>query len=262
LVEHGLQTHPRYLLQISDCHLMPDPAEPFRGLDTDATLRAVVADALAQGIEFDHLLLSGDLVHHGGADAYRRLLDILSPLPGERHWIPGNHDEHAAMREAAELPLGRERVVCGDWRLLLLDSTDRPDGCGGGSLGEAELAWLRRELTESAEHPLLVVLHHNPVATGSRWQDRIMLGNAAEFSRIVSASPQVRAVLCGHVHQHQQLRLGDIPLWSAPASSIQFKPGQDDFTLEDDPVESRPGYCIYRLDADGGIGVQVRRVAL
>ncbi|WP_188749287.1 phosphodiesterase [Marinobacterium zhoushanense] len=255
-----LQTRSRYLLQISDCHLMPEPEQRFRGLNTDSTLQAVVADALAQGIEFDQLLLSGDLVHHGGADAYRRLLDMVAPLSGERHWIPGNHDEPAAMRAASDLPLGRECVVCGDWRLLLLDSTANPDGRGSGSLSEEQLGWLEQALETSAEHPVLILLHHNPLATGSLWQDQIMLGNAAEFARVVSAYSQVNAILCGHLHQHQALWLGDIPVWSAPASSIQFKPGQDDFLLEDDPLQSRPGYCIYRLDADGGISVQVRRV--
>lgn len=250
----------RYLLQITDCHLMPEPGQPFRGLNTDSTLQAVVGDALAQGIEFDHLLLSGDLVHHGGADAYRRLLDILAPLPGERHWIPGNHDEPAAMRAASDLPLGRECVACGEWRLLLLDSTANPDGRGSGSLADDQLCWLERSLTAHAGHPLLILLHHNPLSTDSLWQDQIMLGNADEFARIVAAHPQVRAILCGHLHQHQALRLGDIPVWSAPASSIQFKPGQDDFLIEDDPVDSLPGYCIYRLDPEGGVSVQVRRV--
>ncbi|KEA64931.1 3',5'-cyclic-nucleotide phosphodiesterase [Marinobacterium lacunae] len=250
----------RYLLQISDCHLMPDAGQRFRGLDTDETLRAVVAHAKGLDIDFDHVLLSGDLVHHGAPDAYRRLLQIVSPLPGSQHWIPGNHDERAAMRAASERPLGRELVRCGAWDLLLLDSTDAPDGRGSGSLSASELEWLDQTLAHSHERPALIVLHHNPVVTGSAWQDPIMLGNADAFARIVDRHARVRGIICGHLHQHQALRLGQVPVWSAPSTGIQFKPGQRDFMLEDDPVAACPGYCVYRLSEEGGIEASVHRV--
>lgn len=249
-----------YLLQISDCHLMPDPARLFRGVDSDASLGSVAGDALNRGIMYEHLVLTGDLVHHGGADAYRRLLEIVSPLPGRCHWIPGNHDEHSAMREAAQLPLGRERIECGNWRILLLDSTDNPDGRGGGSLGVDQLSWLEEELAQSVDRFVLIALHHNPVSTDSLWQDRIKLGNAADFAALVADRPHVRGIICGHLHQHQTLDLGGVPVWSAPSTVIQFKPGQPDFMLEDDPVDMRGGYCVYRLWDDGRIEARLHRV--
>lgn len=241
------------LLQLTDCHLMPQPGVLFRGIDSDRTLGAVVAAAGALGIDFDQLILSGDLSHHGGPEAYKRLLELIAPLPGARHWIPGNHDERSAMRQAAPLACGQERVDQGPWTLLLLDSTDQPDGRGGGSLSAASLDWLNAQLDATRERHVLIVLHHNPVSTGSRWQDAIMLGNADRFAELVGARPQVRGIVCGHLHQRQALWLGAVPVFCAPATSVQFKPGQPEFALEDDPRLARPGFCWYQLEADGRI---------
>jgi Icc protein len=251
---------PIYLLQLTDCHLMPQPGVPFRGIDSDATLAAVVAEAAALGIDFDRLLLSGDLVHHGGPDAYRRLLALIEPLPGVRHWIPGNHDEPAAMRAAAALACGQERVDCGRWSLLLLDSTAHPDGRGGGSLSEASLSWLQSALEQTADRHVLIALHHNPVGTDSAWQDAIMLGNADRFAQLVGAYPQVRAILCGHLHQQQARRLGTVPVFCAPATSVQFKPAQAELALEDDAQAARPGFSWYRLGPDGSVSAHPCRI--
>lgn len=157
------------------------------------------------------------------------------------------------MRQAAPLICGQERVDQGRWTLLLLDSSDHPDGRGGGSLSEATLAWLAAQLAESRTRHVLIVLHHNPVSTGSRWQDAIMLGNADRFADLLNAWPQVRGIVCGHLHQRQARRLGSVPVFCAPATSVQFKPGQPEFALEDDPLLAGPGFCWYQLEADGRI---------
>ncbi|WP_432697462.1 phosphodiesterase [Marinobacterium sp. YM272] len=250
-----------FLLQLTDCHLMPEPGQLFRDIDADSQLRLVVDDVLASGLPVDHLLLTGDLVHHGNAEAYRRLLDILAPLPGKRHWIPGNHDEIGAMRAASAMPCGREEVDLGHWRLLLLDSTSYPDGRGSGSLSETELVWLEQRLAQSTERPVLIALHHNPVATDSDWQDEIMLGNAADFTDLVAAAPQVKAVICGHLHQSQARSIGQARFWCSPSTSVQFKPAQADFLLESGGPDASPGYRWYRLYPDGRVESGMRRLA-
>lgn len=250
-----------YLLQLTDCHLMPHPQQLFRDIDADQHLRLVVEDLVARGQPVDHLLLTGDLVHHGNAAAYQRLLDILAPLPGRRHWIPGNHDEVEAMQAASSMPCGREEVDLGYWRLLLLDSTSHPDGRGSGSLSAAEFAWLEQRLSESPERPVLIALHHNPVSTDSDWQDQIMLGNADRFVELLSEAPQVKAVICGHLHQSQLRQIGQARLWCSPSTSVQFRPAQADFLLETEGLDAQPGYRWYRLDPDGVIESGLRRVS-
>lgn len=242
------------LLQLSDCHLQARAGEAFRGRDADCTLAALVAE-LSRMPAFDHLLLTGDLTHHAGVDAYRRLLSLIAPLAGEPHWLPGNHDEWNAMQAAdPERVLGRKQVkLSGDWTLLQLDTTAFPDGRGSGSLSRRELEWLQQTLSLLKDQHVLLALHHNPVATGSRWQDAIRLGNPQVLEAIVEQAPQVKGLICGHLHQAQQLNFAGRPLWSAPSTVVQFAAGCDDFTLESDPSISTPGCRWYELHADGRI---------
>lgn len=246
------------LLQLSDCHLPPVAGEPFRGRDADRCLSQLVDWLRAERGPFDHLLLTGDLVHHGGPDAYTRLLKMVRPLAEQIHWIPGNHDEMAAMRAVDNTgALGRKVIHSGSWTLLLLNSTSAPDGRGSGSLAAKELAWLQRQLSRKPQRPTLLVLHHNPAPTGSRWQDQIRLANPAELAAVIEGAPHVRGLICGHLHQIQTLQFAGRPLWSAPSTVIQFRAGREEFELEPDPKLATPGACAYTLNMDGSMEQQV-----
>ncbi|UTW10363.1 metallophosphoesterase [Marinobacterium rhizophilum] len=250
------------ILQISDCHLSPEPAGLFRGIDPLLHLQAVTADAQRRFAPVDLLLLTGDLTHHAEPGAYRRLLHSVEGLAHRRHWLPGNHDVAASMQavEALEPTLGCKQIDTPHWRILLLDSTHAPDGRGGGSLAPAELDWLQQQLNDAGQRWVFIVLHHNPVALGSAWQDAIMLGNAAAFWARVEACPQVRGIAFGHVHQQQLLLRGQVQLFAAPSTAVQFEAGCADFKLESDPALARPGYRYYELADDGHIEAQLCRI--
>ncbi|WP_188859186.1 phosphodiesterase [Marinobacterium nitratireducens] len=250
----------RLLVQISDCHLPAEAGGLFRGTDPQRRLQAVVADIRMRFPDVDCLLLTGDLTHHGGADAYHRLLETVEGLAPDCYWLPGNHDRCEVMRDVATGPLQQKCIDLVRWRLLMLDSTAQPDGRGGGSLAQSELNWLEASLAAAGERPVLIALHHNPVAVGSAWQDEIMLGNAADFWRIVDAYPQVRGVIFGHVHQAHALQRGEVSLFSAPSTAVQFQAHQAEFALEPDPQLARPGYRLYRLQDDGRLKSRVIRV--
>ncbi|NVK42697.1 MAG: phosphodiesterase [Oceanospirillaceae bacterium] len=250
----------RLLIQISDCHLPAEAGGLFRGIDPERHLRAIADDVRMRFPDADALLLTGDLTHHGGADAYRRLLDTLDGLAPARYWLPGNHDLNGVMADVARESLGQKCIDLVRWRLLMLDSTARPDGRGGGSLAQEELDWLEASLATAGERPVLIALHHNPVPVDSEWQDQIMLGNAADFWRVVDRYPRVRGVIFGHVHQVQALQRGDVALYSAPSTAVQFQARQAEFSLEPDPQLAQPGYRVYRLQDDGRLKSRVLRV--
>jgi len=251
------------LLQLSDCHLPPAAGELFRGRDADLCLSRLVDWLRAEQAPFDHLLLTGDLVHHGGPDAYARLLEIVRPLAKQIHWIPGNHDEIAAMQAVDNTgALGRKVIHSGSWTLLLLDSTSAPDGRGSGTLAAEELAWLKRQLEREPRRPTLLVLHHNPAPTGSRWQDEIRLANPLDLAAVIEQAPQIRGLICGHLHQVQNLHFAGQPLWSAPSTVIQFRAGREAFELEPDPQRATPGARVYTLNLDGSLEQQVLQLPL
>ena len=249
------------ILQLTDCHLSAEAGTLFRGRDADRALAQLVAQ-LATLPPFDHILLTGDLVHHGGPEAYARLLSIIAPLAGECHWLPGNHDQISAMQMAdAEGRLGRKRIDTEHWTLLQLDTTAAPDGRGSGSLAVTELDWLQQMLAGLQHRPVLLALHHNPVPTNSAWQDEIRLANPAALAALLQDAPQVKGLICGHLHQSQALTFAGRPLWCAPSTVIQFAAGCEHFTLETEPELSTPGCRWYELHDDGRIQAHLLRLS-
>ena len=158
---------PLRVVQLTDLHLLGDPAGRLRGVDTEATLGAVLAAARGDLARADLLLLTGDLAEHGEAAAYARLHRQLAGLGPRQFAVPGNHDD--ASRLARCFPAsGRRRVAAlalGTWPLLLLDSA--LPGSSAGRLDRRQLAWLRRQLRRHRGRPALVILHHPPLPLGT-----------------------------------------------------------------------------------------------
>lgn len=234
---------PVSLLQLSDCHLTPQAGELFRGVDPRQRLQAVVRHILQSQRHFDLLLLSGDLVHHGDAGVYQELLSLLAPLELPIIWFAGNHDDAVAMQLAAPA-LFAEVTRLHEWQLICLDSNHQPDGCGSGALSPASLERLALELQASADTPTLIALHHNPLPSGTDWQDQIMLSNADAFWEVLEQAPQCKAVICGHLHQALSWQHQGIRVWSSPSTAVQFQP---------DNLTSLPAYRWYQLWPDGTI---------
>jgi Icc protein len=240
------------VIQVTDPHLYGAPGATLRGVDTDASLRAVLGDAFAAVPDYAALLVTGDLVQDD-ADGYVRFRDILAGSKQPVLCVPGNHDIPAAMtRQLAGPPFQLCGALdVGAWRFVMLDSHE--PGRVGGRLRPEELERLDALLGTSVLHTL-VCLHHHPVAMGSRWLDGIGLGNADDFWRVIDAHRSVRGVVWGHVHQAYEGLRGHVPLFATPSTGAQFLPASDRYALDERP----PAYREFRLQADGRIDSQVR----
>ena len=113
------------LVQITDCHLVADPVALLRGVDTGATLAAVIERVRAEAPPPDLVLATGDLSQDGSVESYRRLKVLFARLDAPVHCLPGNHDDPATL--SAVLPgdgvhVGRG-IVRGNWQIVFLDST-------------------------------------------------------------------------------------------------------------------------------------------
>ncbi len=248
-------------MQVTDCHLQNDPSQLYRHQDVETQLDQLLTHLNSTLPEETLLLLTGDIVHHGGADAYRRLTVKLESVPFDTAWIPGNHDDTALMQACGER-LNRRVIQARDWCLILLNSTSEPDGRGSGALGQTELAFLRQTLDEYSHKHCLIVLHHNPVSVESGWQDPIMLADADQFWELLKDYRQVRGIICGHVHQEWRWQYQGVDVMSCPASSVQFKKRCDEMTLEDMPALQAPAYRLLELSERGEIISQVKRFNL
>ena len=184
------------LIQLSDCHLPGDRASRLRGVDTDATMAAVLDHAL--GVRGpDAILATGDLANEGSPEAYRRINTLFRKVGVPVLCLPGNHDIAEAFGreftgENIDI-LGARRFE--NWQIVLLDSTVA--GWEDGCLGAAELNRLDSELHRYPHHHALICLHHNPVPVGGGWRDHVALRDAADFFRITASHRQIRGLLWG-----------------------------------------------------------------
>jgi Icc protein len=223
------------------------PDARFRGVETEATLRAVLEHAMTQHDDYAAMLVTGDLVQDDPA-GYLRFRSILGGLRQPVLCIPGNHDDPEAMRRAldcAPFQFCGERTL-GRWQFVMLNSYE--PGQVRGRLADEELVRLDATLAAASSH-CVVCLHHHPVAMGSLWLDAIGLSNAEEFWRIVDARECVKAVVWGHVHQSLESRRGPVALFATPSTGAQFQPESDRYAADVRP----PAYRHFRLHDDGRI---------
>lgn len=244
---------PLTLVQLTDPHLLADPAGRLNGWRVAAAFDAVAAAARTRFPGPDALLLTGDLVHDESEAGYRWLASRL------RGWapvlaIPGNHDDPATLTKALRPDAGVGETRLGGWRLHLLDS--RMPGRDDGRVGPAQRARLEAALAVT-DDPALVVVHHPPVAVGTAWIDALGLTDGEALRALLRQRPAVRGVAAGHVHQAVDRRVDGWRLLTTPATCRQFRPGSRDFAED---RRRAPGYRMLRLHADGRLTSRVFRI--
>jgi 3',5'-cyclic-AMP phosphodiesterase len=245
---------PVQLLQLTDTHLFGDAAGEIYGVNTAATLAAVLADALRSGQPRpDAIVATGDIAEDESDAAYDRFREALSATGLPVYCLPGNHDAPASMAMMLDSDgfqfCGQARL--GEWLIVMLDS-HVPRNVRG-RLSATELSRLETAIAQQAGRPTLIGVHHPPVRVGSRWLDRLGLQNADELFGAIDRHDQVRGVLCGHVHQACDTHRGPVRVMTTPSTCAQFLPGTEHCVMDQRP----PGYRWLRLHADGTIQTEV-----
>jgi Icc protein len=245
------------LVQLTDCHLCHDEGGTLLGVDTDHSLKSVIAKARAERPDSDLALFTGDLADHGSIAAYRRMEGYSRELTTHGFWLPGNHDDRDEMLAAG---IGLERlsteIHVGRWQILMLDT--QVPGEVGGELGAQQLQILEQALERARTMELhtLICLHHHPVNIGCAWLDKQIVTDADEFFKLVDRFASVKGVLWGHVHQQLDSERNGVALLASPSTCVQFAPGSESFRADKQP----PGYRWLELHSGGAIGTGVSRV--
>lgn len=246
---------PLRILQITDTHLFADRHGSLHGVNMRNSLQSVLQRALQQPAP-DLVLVTGDLVHDESAAGYRALFKLLKPLKAPLGVIAGNHDSLDTLR-AVMPPTARLGGVhlLGGWRVVLLNS--QVPGKAHGHLDNAELYFLEAALAAATGDHVLVVLHHHPVPVGSTWLDRIALDNPEALFTLLKRFSNVRAVLCGHVHQEFDMQHNGLRILATPSTCVQFRPHSAEFATDD----KSPGCRWMSLNADGSIETKIERLS-
>lgn len=237
------------IVQVTDTHLFKEPDGVLAGVPTWQTFRAVLDKIQQRHADFDYLILTGDLAQDEALETYLKLREALGGWLGRCRIIPGNHDDPAGLRKAfPELfpeddgPLTFS-FSAGGWKIIGLDS--HLPGETKGRVGADQLEWLRSDLKSDPGAPVLLFVHHPPVAIKVEWLDNIGLDDASDLVQLIEASPRIKVVCAGHVHQEFKGEIGQAAVYTTPSTCVQFsKRGKESFDT------SAAGYRVFELGDD------------
>ena len=237
-----------HVLQITDCHLLPSPDATLLGVHTADSLGAVL-DAACRERTPDAVLATGDLAQTPVHDTYTMFLETLARYyTGPLLCVPGNHDHGATFADA----LPTADLALGGWLLAGVDT--HVDDVVGGAVSPSELARLEEALDEDTAWSL-VAGHHCPARIGCPWLDVHRISNGEDLGAVLE-NAEVRAYVFGHIHQEAEAG-SDVPFFGTPSTCFQFARDTPTFAIDD----AKPGYRWLRLDPDGSVETEVRRLA-
>jgi len=245
------------VIQFTDCHLGPMESETLLGLNTDQSLEDVLQLIQQNEPQIDQLLCTGDVASAGHTDGYYRFHQMLRRyFPQPLAWLPGNHDSAEIMAASAKkLSIESRLVEIGNWLIVMLDSS--VPGHVHGHLESSELDYLSYVLSHNHDNkPVMICLHHQPVAVGSEWVDQYIVHNANALFELVDSYPQIKIISWGHVHQEFVGKRNHVALFATPSTCVQFMPLCKDFTVD----TQMPGYRWFDLMPDGKFATGVNRV--
>jgi Icc protein len=241
------------LVQVTDTHLTGDSDGTLLGMNTERSARQVIDAALASQ-QPDCVLVTGDIAADGQAAAYEQLKGFFNHRVPTL-WLPGNHDDVAAQKDAYRDHLKR-RIVGRHWDVLMLET--QVAGKVGGYFSSAELEALQRAVADAAagDKSLLIATHHPLRALQSIWLDEQAVSNASAALTIMQTLSDRVVVVSGHVHQESDAVVQGVRMLTTPSTCIQFAPQSHDFALDD----KQPGYRRIVLQPNGQIETQVIRI--
>ncbi|MBD1318983.1 phosphodiesterase [Gordonia hankookensis] len=241
--------HPSHLiLHLSDTHLVGDDGPLYGAVDSDVTLRQILAEVEASHVRPNALLFTGDLADRGETAAYRKLRSIVDSVAdsigAEVIWAIGNHDDRARFR--AELldeaptaaPVDHVHDVNG-LRIVTLDTS--VPGRHHGEIGDEQLEWLATELSVPAPHGTILAMHHPPVPCVLDLAVIVELRDQRRLADVLRGS-DVRSILAGHLHYSTTAMFAGIPVSVAsatcytqdltgPAGALRGRNGAQGFNL-------------------------------
>ena len=215
------------LVQITDTHILPPGKILYGDIDTARHLQETVEQINRMRPVPDAVFFTGDIVEKGDKDSYEYFIELIEPLSMPAWIIPGNHDNPQLMSKVfagtgyfpASGPVYQYAIENLPFRILALNSYS-----GGTELpefNEHRLGWLQDQLSHSKK-PTLIAIHHPPMTTGIELID---MGGSDWFQGIKSVladHEQVKLVICGHCHIDLCGRIGQVPVYMAPANSHQL----------------------------------------
>jgi 3',5'-cyclic AMP phosphodiesterase CpdA len=235
------------IVQITDSHVGFGPGDGAAA----AALKAAVDNVLRLDPAPVAVLFTGDLTEHGRPQEYERVRELIAPLPMPVHPLVGNHDQRDELRAAFSEHPGiaaageflQYSAQCGPVRVVACDTV--VSGSGAGSLDGGRLEWLEAELARDSDSPVIVAMHHPPVATGMYEFDEEIPLAAADREALAQIDGRVDLVVAGHIHLAIRGMIGARPVFVSPSVYLQAE------------LDLRPGARVRLIPDPPGFGLHV-----
>jgi Icc protein len=246
--------HPVHVVQFSDCHLLADIHGKHLGANVYEHLARVLNDIKQLPI-IDAIIFTGDLSQDHSLASYQHFKVLVehTNLPVAVSIVAGNHDDITLIKQQLNTDAFsfETTLQIGSWQVNLVDSTtDSPDGF-------INISQLEKQLSATTADYQLLVHHHHSLDVGY-FIDRHGLINQQQYWQCCHQFPNLKAVLCGHVHQAIDLRSEQgIAMYSCPATSVQFAK----HPMNCEAAQCIPGYRLFTLTPTGEITTQIRYVS-
>jgi len=244
------------ILQLSDMHLMASIDDQLVGVNTEESFLSVLKLAQEKSWPPDLIFLTGDLSQDSTVESYNRLIHHLKKIDIPCYVLPGNHDTPSTLTNLfATSPITYQPFLHHKQWLFAFLNSETP-GEEGGTLNEVEITNLQQEINAHPNKHVLICLHHQLKAIGSKWLDSMAVINPEPLVKVIAENSAVRGVIHGHVHQSFTSFIANKPLYAVPSTCFQFKPLSKEFAIDN----LAPGYRWLRLTANGEIHTDVIRL--
>jgi len=224
----NLKNHKNFtILQITDTHVFEHDAHKLFGVATNINFYRAVELATATGIEFDMIFLTGDVSQDETEESYDIVARTLSHFNKPIYWIPGNHDNPKKMKEVFKqhhLFINEPILSKENWVFIFLNT--KYNFHDSGRLHTEDQKLLEKTLSNMDSDTLAyIVMHHPPLKVNTPLIDQYLLTNPDTFWDCIAPYPNVKNIICGHVHGDYSLIHHNVTLESSPATCLQWSKG-------------------------------------
>ena len=212
------------IAQITDTHIKAPGQLSYGKVDTCLYLEQCVKHINTLLPMPDVVLVTGDITDFGRPQEYQEASRLLNQLDMPYFVITGNHDLPDAMRVGFSghryLPKdGFLQYVIEDYPVRMIGLDTQVIGKPYGMMCLERLDWLAQQLQADTEKPTLLFMHHPPFETGIEHMDVQNCRNADALGELVEQHPQIKYILCGHVHRQIEIA------WHGTIVAIGPSPG-------------------------------------
>ncbi|RST86869.1 phosphodiesterase [Aquibium carbonis] len=205
-------------VHLTDLHIGDPAQDDHLFSDTRSTLAEIVRLVGTIQPKPSFVVASGDLSNRGDAESYVMLKELMSALDMPVVYSLGNHDTREGFyrgmlgREAdLDAPYDHDAVIDGIHVVTIDSSTP---GFIGGSIDEAQFAWLAETLDRHPDLPKLIVSHHPPALGDepdwAHWRT-VHFDHSQRLADMLKGR-NVIGILSGHIHHDRVSSWHGIPV--------------------------------------------------